>query len=237
MRERRKLVAVSVGRLELDALNAPENGERRTENGGGAGAPQRTENSEQRTERPVGATDVISASGEAAAVSTIPTNTAGRFDVGTAVPSCAEGAEGQGNSQASKLPSLQASGGEAAKVVYRDWGVCGALGWRRRKLVGVRRGLARGVDWDVCEGEVGMLGAWCARQGLDVSKLARAGDSGLVSVEVVGFVQNRQLVLARRFSDGVVAPVRVRDAGAFRRGDVFECRGGALAGAWPRRDW
>ena len=325
MRERRKLVAVSVGRLELEALNAPENGERRTENGAplrgdGEGAVQAAgalphapagegrfralENGEQRTEnrtpdkratgeivvqresqtskhpsfqtstfpctpgtsdgraqeatgeaqatgkaaqeiqemqeiqeRPVGATDVISASGEAAAVSTSPTNTAGRFDVGTVVPSWAEGAEGQGNSQASKLPSLQASGGEAAKVVYSDWGVCGALGWRRRKLVGVRRGLVRGVDWDVCGGEVGMLGAWCVGRGLDVARLARAGGEGLVSVEVVGFVANRQLVLARRFSDGVVAPVRVREAGAFRRGDVFECRDGAIVGVWPRRGW
>ena len=208
-------------------------------------------------ERPVGATDVISASGEAAAVSTSPTNTAGRFDVGTAVPSCGAaagaagersalagdgegvdtGAEGQGNSQASKLPSLQASGGEAAKVVYSDWGVCGALGWRRRKLVGVRRGLVRGVDWDVVDGEVGMLGDWCVGRGLDVARLARAGGEGLVSVEVVGFVANRGLVLARRFSDGVVFPVRVREAGAFRRGDVFECRDGAIVGVWPRRGW
>ena len=130
------------------------------------------------------------------------------------------------------------TGSEAAQgAVYSDWGVCGALGWRRRRLVGLRRGLARGVDWDVCNGEVGMTGAWCAKRGLDVARLARAGGQGLVSVEVVGFVQNRQLVLARRFSDGVVAPVRVRDAGAFRRGDVFECRDGALAGAWPRREW
>ena len=111
------------------------------------------------------------------------------------------------------------------------------MGWRRRKLVGVRRGLVRGVDWDVCGGEVGMLGAWCVGRGLDVARLARAGGEGLVSVEVVGFVANRQLVLARRFSDGVVAPVRVREAGAFRRGDVFECRDGAIVGVWPRRGW
>ena len=232
MRERRKLVAVSVGRLELDALNAPENGERSVQ-ARRAKPSTATENGAP-AER---ATDVISASGEAAAVSTSPTNAAGRFDVGTAVPSCAEGAEGQGNSQASKLPSLQASGGEAAKVVYSDWGVCGALGWRRRKLVGVRRGLVRGVDWDVVDGEVGMLGDWCVGRGLDVARLARAGGEGLVSVEVVGFVANRGLVLARRFSDGVVFPVRVREAGAFRRGDVFECRDGAIVGVWPRRGW
>ena len=273
MRERRKLVAVSTGRVELEALNAPENGE--VQGGCGAlphapagrsspctpgtsdGRAQEATGEAQATgkaaqeiqemqeiqeiqeiqERPVGATDVISASGEAAAVPTSPTNTAGRFDVGTAVPSCAEGAEGQGNSQASKLPSLQASGGEAAKVVYSDWGVCGALGWRRRKLVGVRRGLVRGVDWDVVDGEVGMLGDWCVGRGLDVARLARAGGEGLVSVEVVGFVANRGLVLARRFSDGVVFPVRVREAGAFRRGDVFECRDGAIVGVWPRRGW
>ena len=174
MRERRKLVAVSTGRVELEALNAPENGEVQ----GGCGAlphapagrsspctpgtsdgraqeatgeaqatgkaAQEIQEMQEIQERPVGATDVISASGEAAAVPTSPTNTAGRFDVGTAVPSWAEGAEGQGNSQA--------SGGEAAKVVYSDWGVCGALGWRRRRLVGLRRGLVRGVDWWGCWG-------------------------------------------------------------------------------------
>ena len=191
MRERRKLVAVSAGRLELEALNAPENGERK-----GCGALPHT---------PAGASCT-----------------------------CTGGTSGGRAQEAAEAAGTQ---DPAAGVVYRDWGVCGALGWRRRKLVRVRRGLARGVDWDVADGEVGMLGAWCAGQGLDVSRLARAGGEGLVSVEVMGFVQNRQLVLARRFGDGVVCPVRVRDAGAFRRGDVFECRDGALVGGWPRRGW
>lgn len=119
--------------------------------------------------------------------------------------------------------------------VYGDWGVCRALGWRRRKLVAFRKTLRRGVDWDVREGEVGMTGAWCRARGLDVKSLAPAG--GVVSMEVVGFVANRQLVLGRAIGAGVVGPVRVRDAGDFRRGDVFEVSGGRIVGPWPRRDW
>ena len=192
MRERRKLVAVSAGRLELEALNAPENGERK-----GCGALPHT---------PAGASCT-----------------------------CTGGTSGGRAQEAAEAAGTQ---DPAAGVVYRDWGVCRALGWRRRKLVALRKGLRRGVDWDVCEGEVGMLGAWCARQGLDVSGLARAGGEGLVSVEVVGFVANRQLVLARTMGKGLVGPVRVRDAGDFRRGDVFEVDGGArIVGPWPRRDW
>ena len=100
----------------------------------------------------------------------------------------------------------------------------------------LRKGLRRGVDWDVADGEVGMTGRWCRARGLAVEKLARAG--GRVSVEVVGFVANRQLVLARTMGKGLVGPVRVRDAGDFRRGDVFEVDGGArIVGPWPRRDW
>ena len=56
MRERRKLVAVSTGRVELEALNAPENGE--VQGGCGAlphapageGRFRALENGEQRTE-------------------------------------------------------------------------------------------------------------------------------------------------------------------------------------------
>ena len=214
MRERRRLVAVSEGRLELEALNAPENGAR----GGEAASLPRPQ--KQQTEAPLRGDGEVP--GKRSGAEQGLTRTAG--GAGAEDGAMETGVQGQGS-------------GAFAKTVYSDWGVCGALGWRRRKLVGVRRGLARGVDWDVADGEVGMLGAWCAKRGLDVSRLARAGGQGLVSVEVMGFVQNRQLVLARRFGDGVVCPVRVRDAGAFRRGDVFECRDGALVGAWPRRDW
>ena len=125
--------------------------------------------------------------------------------------------------------------GEALPEVYGDWGVCRALGWRRRRLVALRKTLRRGVDWDVVDGEVGMTGDWCRARGLATEKLGRAG--GCVSVEVVGFVANRQLVLGRAVGTGVTGPVRVRDAGAFRRGDVFEVRGGAIVGPWPRGDW
>lgn len=133
------------------------------------------------------------------------------------------------------MPLRSCAVGEALPEVFGDWGVCRALGWRRRKLVALRKTLRRGVDWDVRGGEVGMTGAWCRGRGLDVGKLAPAG--GAVSVEVVGFVANRGLVLGRGVGDGVVCPVRVRDAGAFRRGDVFEVRGGAIVGPWPRGDW
>lgn len=194
MRERRKLVAVSTGRVELDSL-------------------------------PTGA-EGCGALPHAPAGEDIPC-TRGTSD----------GRAQEATQEAAKAIEAAGTQDPALGVVYRDWGVCGALGWRRRKLVGVRRGLVRGVDWDVCGGEVGMLGAWCVGRGLDVARLARAGGEGLVSVEVVGFVANRGLVLARRFSDGVVFPVRVREAGAFRRGDVFECRDGAIVGVWPRRGW
>lgn len=59
------------------------------------------------------ATNTISASGEAAAVPTSPTNTAGRFDVGTAVPSSGASAPGPAASPSADVANLHDKTGAA----------------------------------------------------------------------------------------------------------------------------
>lgn len=125
---------------------------------------------------------------------------------------------------------------------YTDWSVCKALGWKRRRLVQERKGLRRGPDWTVVNGEVAMTSGWCWNNGLDERELTPAGQIGLISMEVEGYVLNPQLILAKRIEDGVTFPVRVKDSAAFKRGMVFEARNGfgdvmEIASAWPRRDY
>lgn len=116
--------------------------------------------------------------------------------------------------------------------VYTDLSVCRALGVRRRKLVEERKlaGCVRGVDWDIANGEVGMMGAWCERNGLELEDLEAAGVSGRVTFEVCARVSNLSVVLAKRLDTGVIEPVRVGDARAWRLGMVFEAKRGY--GGW-----
>lgn len=134
------------------------------------------------------------------------------------------------------------SEGEPLATAYTDWSVCKALGWKRRTLVQERKGLRRGPDWTVVNGEVAMTAGWCWEHGLDLKQLIPAGQINLISMEVEGYVLNPQLILAKRIEDGVTFPVRVKDSAAFKRGMVFEARMGynnvmEIATAWPRRDY
>lgn len=108
--------------------------------------------------------------------------------------------------------------------VYTDWSVCRALGVRRRVLVGERAkaGCVRGVDWEIVNGEVGMMGAWCERQGLELGRLEEAGRGGRVSFEVSARVGNVSLVIGKRLLDGALVPVRIGDARVWHLGMVFE---------------
>lgn len=132
--------------------------------------------------------------------------------------------------------------GEPIAIAFTDWSVCKMLGWKRRALVQLRKTLRRGPDWTVVNGEVAMTAGWCWERKLPFDTLTPAGLLGLTSMEVEGFVINPQLILAKRIEDGVTFPVRVKDSAAFKRGMVFEARGGfsdimEIAYAWPRRDY
>ena len=128
--------------------------------------------------------------------------------------------------------------------VFTDWSVAKALGVKRRWLVRHRLTAARGRDWAVVNGEVGMTKAWCVKHlgEAAVQSLEAAGQRELVSFVVNSYVPNPQMVIGRRIDNGALEVVHVANARDYHKGMVFEARkrtGGGYVVAYriPRSDY
>lgn len=105
------------------------------------------------------------------------------------------------------------SGGgvERHATIFDDTDVCRILGLRRRELVRARASGERGTDWDVAGTHAGMTARWIRRWNanarIESLKPVDPGD-GIVTVRIVGRVQNGDMARAVRVADGTVVTVR-----------------------------
>ena len=105
------------------------------------------------------------------------------------------------------------SGGgvERHATIFDDTDVCQILGLRRRELVKARASGEHGTDWDVAGTHAGMTARWIRRWNanamIESMKPVDPGD-GIVTVRIVGRVQNGDMARAVRVADGTVVTVR-----------------------------
>ena len=132
---------------------------------------------------------------------------------------------------------LQQSGGSPGEVdLFSDADVCRVLRIRRRLLSEFRTHDTRGVAWDVRGLHAGMTRGWVERYArehgirADVGSLTpiRAND-GVVTVRIVGRIQNPCVVVVERLADCVreIAEVRNTREHPLHNLEVINCmRGG-----------
>ncbi len=122
------------------------------------------------------------------------------------------GVERHARSQTDRTETDTSGGGvERHATIFDDTDVCRILGLRRRELVKARASGERGTDWDVVGTHAGMTARWIRRWNANARieglKPVDPGD-GIVTVRIVGRVQNGDMARAVRVADGTVVTVR-----------------------------